>query len=107
MATKYNRFEGITSTDLIDCTSPIKVTGGRRLYTGLTPIGNQLVGAIDGWLAEHPGYHTPSTVGRGMRIDTTVAWQILSYMDSHGIYVTGDGNGCWRKYSTTNVVTSS
>jgi hypothetical protein len=101
MATKYNRFEGITSGDLIDYTSPIKVIDGRRLYTGLTSTGNQLVGAVDGWLVAHPGYHTPSAVGRGLRINTTVAWQILNHMDTQGIYVVGDGNGCWRKYCTT------
>jgi hypothetical protein len=100
MPKKYNRFEGVTSGDLIDYTSPIQVVEGRRLYTGLTSTGNQLVGAVDGWLVSHPGYHTPSAVGRGLRINSTVAWQILSHMDSHGIYVTGDGNGCWRKYST-------
>jgi hypothetical protein len=100
MPKKYNRFEGVGSADLIDRNSPIKVIDGRRLYTELTPIGNQLVGAIDGWLVAHPGYHTPSAVGRGLRISSTVAWQILSHMDVHGIYVVGDGNGCWRKYST-------
>lgn len=102
MAKKYNRFEGVTAADLIDYTVDPIPANGRRLYNTLTPTGNQLVGAIDGWLVEHPGFHNPSTVGRGLRVSTCVAETILSWMDRNGIYVQGDGNGCWRKYSTTN-----
>lgn len=98
MAKKHNRFEGVTAADLIDDTVPPVLMEGRRRYNTLTPVGNQLVGAVDGWLVAHPGFHSPSTVGRGLRVSTVVADHILSWMDRNGVYVQGSGNGCWRKY---------
>lgn len=87
-------------TAVIDTTSPIEVVGGRRSYTRLTPEGNRLVGRIDAWLVEHPGFHPPSRVARGVKASTAEAGDVLSWLDRRGVLVVGDGNGCWRKYAS-------
>lgn len=85
---------------VIDTTSPIEVVNGKRSYSRLTPAGNRLVGKIDAWLVAHPGFHPPSKVARGVKATTNEAYDVLSWLDRRGLFVVGDGNGCWRKYAS-------
>lgn len=85
-------------SDVIDTTSPIELRNGRREYSALTAYGNLLVGRIDAWLQSHPGLHSPSVVGRGIKASTTDAAAVLSWLDDRGMFVVGVGNGAWRKY---------
>jgi hypothetical protein len=87
-------------TAVIDITSPIEVINGHRSYARLTPEGNRLVGRIDAWLLDHPGFHPPSRVARGVKSATHEAGDVLSWLDRRGVLVVGDGNGCWRKYAS-------
>lgn len=88
------------SEPVIDHTSPIEVVNGKRRYSLLTPYGNSLVGRIDYWLLTHPGFHPPSKVARGCKIASHEAHSVLAWLDDHGIYAVGDGNGCWRRYAS-------
>lgn len=84
---------------VIDTASPIEVVNGVRSYSRLTAHGNRLVGQIDAWLVAHPGFHPPSRVARGVKVTTVEAEAVLSWLDRRGVWVVGDGNGCWRKYA--------
>ena len=94
---QLHRPKGNTMT-VIDRTSPIEFINGKRRHSLLTTEGNRLVGKIDAWLVAHPGFHNCSTVARGVKTDTNTAWEILHWLDDHGMYAVGSGNGCWRKY---------
>lgn len=87
-------------SDMIDFNSPVEVINGKRRHSALTADGNRLVGKIDYWLATHPGFHPPSKVARGVKATTWQADAVLSWLDDHGLWVVGDGNGCWRKYAS-------
>ena len=84
--TTHNPFANVATDDLVAAPGQ------------LTALGNRLVGKIDGWLVAHPGYHSRSTVAKGVKIDTTHAWIMLGHMERHGL-AKGSGNGCWRKFA--------
>ncbi|QDH91855.1 hypothetical protein SEA_PHRAPPUCCINO_180 [Mycobacterium phage Phrappuccino] len=62
-----------------------------------TDAGYDAADAIELWLENHPGKHTPSRIARGVHIDTSQARAILCWLDEH-VYVAATGNGCWRRY---------
>jgi hypothetical protein len=56
--------------------------------------------AIELWLENHPGLHSPSTIARGIKDTNTVAvHNVLRWMESN-VFVDADGNGCRRKYGS-------
>lgn len=66
----------------------------------LTDEGYDLADAVDLWLENHKGYHTPSTVARGVKATNSVdVWQVLNWMD-HQVLVMGSGNGRLRRYQS-------
>lgn len=85
-------------SEVIDTTSSVEVVNGRRVYSALTTYGNQLVGRIDAWLTAHPGTHTPSRIARGIGSATHEASAVLSWLDDRDMFVSGVGNGAWRRY---------
>lgn len=64
-----------------------------------TDDGYDLADKIELWLQSHPGLHTPSAIGRGVKANSTEVWHVLSWMEDH-VYVTAAGNGKWRKYGS-------
>lgn len=54
--------------------------------------------AVGEWLKAHPGkLYNPSTIARGAKVDSTLVYTVLRYLDDHSD-IAADGNGCWRKY---------
>lgn len=49
------------------------------------------------WLEAHPGFHNPSTIRRGAKVEGDV-YRVLSYLDRHQ-EASAAGNGNWRKYA--------
>lgn len=66
----------------------------------LTTAGNRLVGKIDAWLLEHPGFYPPSRIARGIKATSVETSQVLDWLDRRGLWVVGSGNGAWRRYAT-------
>lgn len=57
---------------------------------------------VEQFLAAHPEqFWNASTIARRAKVDSTLVYQILSYLD-RGSYIAADGNGCWRKYAAKN-----
>lgn len=65
----------------------------------LTGEGYDLADKIELWLEAHPGLHTPSGIGRGVKATSTDAWQVLCWMEKR-VYVAAAGNGKWRRYGS-------
>lgn len=61
----------------------------------------RLIGKIDGWLFERQGkLHNVSSIARGVKAPHAEVNSILRRLDAAGMFVIGEGNGCWRKYTT-------
>lgn len=50
------------------------------------------------WLERHPGYHTPSTIGRGIRQDTVLTRNVLQLMAAEQL-VDAAGIGSLTRYT--------
>lgn len=80
---------------------------GRQLsgdmgHDALTSDGYDIADQVTAWLESHPGFHTPSTIGRGVKIrgaaiHSNYVWQVLVWMEKH-VLVNGSGNGVRRRY---------
>lgn len=98
----YQRCSGNHST--LTATVTVRPEGG-QIVPGSIEWHDQFPGfwaateAVEAWLAAHPGqFYNPSTIARRAKVDSTLVYTVLRYLDEHS-FIAADGNGCWRKYA--------